>query len=129
MSRLQVKEVQMPITGDVLLGNGIDVMTLPEGHLSCSKCGKHLFECWVYLDTHRLEMGCQSCGHSYRLLFPLDIDLMRFGKNGRFTCKKHPDKGFVLIHNMDVISIGCEKCTTEVQVILKTKNNLVIAND
>ena len=124
-----MKEVQLPLATSEVLGSGIDVMTLPEGHLCCVKCGKFSFECWVYLDNHRLEMGCMSCSASYRLLFPLDVDLSHFGKSGRYTCKRHPLRGFVVIHNVDVVSIGCESCITEVDIKLKTKSNLVTADD
>lgn len=125
--RLQVKEVSVPLSTSPLLGTGIDVMTLPEGHLSCPQCKGHLWECWVYLDNHRLEMGCQKCGYSCRLLFPLDVPLV-FKNTGRFTCKRHPSNGMVLIHNIDTICVGCEKCFTEIRIKLKTENNLIVAD-
>lgn len=127
-TRLRVKEVQLPLATSEVLGSGIDVMSLPEGHLTCAKCHSHLFECWVYLDAHRLEMGCQNCGYSYRLLFPYDIPLSPFRNQGRFTCKRHPESGMILIHNVDVISVGCEKCFSEVQIKLRNSNNIVIAD-
>lgn len=111
-----------------LLGQGLDVMSLPEGHLSCSACSGYKFECWVILDSHRLEMGCCECGNATRLLFPLDVDLLAFGKAGRFTCKRHPKAGMILIHNVDVISCGCEKCNTEVDIKLKRASGLVMAS-
>jgi len=136
-SRLRVNDVSLPLATSELLGSGIDVMTLPEGHLSCAKCGKHLFECWVYLDNHRIEMGCMNCGASYRLLFPLDVDLLSpfSGKSGRFSCLRrkkghflHQNKGMVLIHNVDTICIGCELCNSEVQIKLKKAEGLILAD-
>jgi hypothetical protein len=124
-TRLAVRAAVLPATSSPILGTGIDVMTLPEGHLCCVKCGKHLFECWISADTNRIEMGCLRCNESYRLLFPMDVIIPC--KFSRFVCRKHPNKGMVLIHNVDIISVGCESCTSEMQIKLKTKSNLVIA--
>lgn len=135
-TRLRVKATELPLSQSGILGAGIDVMNLPEGHMSCPQCQGFKFECWVYLDNHRLELGCVKCGWSCRLLFPLDIDLMPFGKSGRYACTRwdkghkyyiHRDLGMILIHNVDTLSIGCEKCRTEVDIKLKTKSNLVLA--
>lgn len=138
--RLQVREVPLPVTQGIL-GTGIDVTTLPEGHLVCPKCKTPKFECWMYGDNHRVEMGCMECGESTRLHFPTDIKLddvagsqQYFGKgdavlpHGRFQCMKHPDKGMVLIHNVDVISIGCEKCFTEINICLRKSKGMVIVD-
>lgn len=125
---LFVHAVELPQSKDKILGTGIDVMNLPEGHLCCAQCGNHRFECWVYLDAHRLECGCQKCGWSCRLLFPLDVSLGRFRQPGRFVCKRHPNKGFVIIHNTDTLSCGCELCNTEVNIKLRTESNLVLAD-
>lgn len=127
-TKLRVKQIDLPESKSPLLGAGIDVMTLPEGHMSCSKCSGYKWEAWVGLDNHRLEMGCLGCGHSCRLLFPLDIDLMAFGGSGRFVCKKHPSKGMVLIHNSGYLCVGCESCRTEATVQLRTESNLVVAD-
>lgn len=127
--RLHVRAVNLPVTDDRILGSGIDVMNLPEGHLACAKCQSPFFECWVFLSLSRIEMGCIRCGYSNRLNFPYDISLSMFKKMGRFTCAKHPDKGIVLIHNVDVISLGCQCCWREMRIPLKTKSNLVFAND
>ncbi len=124
--KLQCKEVVLPLATNPLLGTGIDVMTLPEGHLCCSQCKGHMWECWVYLDKKRLVMGCFKCGHDCIMLFPFDVSLSPFRNQGRFTCKRHPDKGMVLIHNTDVVCVGCEKCFTEVRIVTKTQNNIVI---
>jgi hypothetical protein len=73
------------------------------------------------------------------LLFPLDVSLSPFGKQGRFTCQRkrgakgeevdHTSLGFILIHNIDVISVGCEGCSTEVLIKTKTKTDLIVAGD
>lgn len=125
-TRMRVKEIALPFISSPILGHGIDVTALPEGHLSCPMCKKHLFEASLYGDNHRIEMGCISCNWSCRLLFPLDVSLPE--KQGRFTCKKHPTKGMVCIHNVDTISIGCESCKTEINIKVKTKSNLILAN-
>jgi hypothetical protein len=127
LKRMAVTPVVLPLTQSEVLGSGIDVTTLPEGHLSCVKCQRHLFECWVFLDNHRLEMGCMECNASYRLLFPMDVSLSPFGKQGRFTCRTHPNKGMVLIHNIETICVGCEKCFSEVRIVVKSKSNLILA--
>ena len=136
-TRMRVKAHELPLSMSGVLGAGIDVMNLPEGHLSCPVCQGFKFECWVFLDNHRLECGCMKCGWSCRLLFPMDIDLSQFGKTGRFTCLRrdsethehliHEHCGMIIIHNTDVLSVGCEKCRTEVDIKLKTKSNLVLA--
>lgn len=127
-TRLRVKQVDLPITQDKILGTGIDIVTLPDGHLCCAKCSDHRFECWVYLDNHRLEMGCMKCNESYRLLFPLDVPLSPFRNTGRYTCRQHPEAGSILIKNMETVCIGCEKCFREVRIQLKTFTNLVLAD-
>lgn len=124
---LAVKDVLLPLSTSKVLGSGIDVTALPEGHLSCIQCKKHLFECWLMGDNFRIEMGCINCNASYRLLFPLDV-IMPEAK-GRFTCKRHPNNGMILIHNVDVISIGCEKCYTEIDIKLRKAQGLILAED
>lgn len=122
---LRVREFNLPQNPGLLIGD-IDVMVLPEGHLCCSKCHQYKFEPWVYLDNHRINLGCLECGNEVRLLFPLDISLP--GNTGRYACKRHPKKGFVVIHNIDVLSIGCELCRTEIQVKLRNTNNIILPN-
>lgn len=125
---MRVRDKEIPLSFDKILGEGVDVQTLPEGHAACPMCKGHKWEPWVYLDSHRLELGCCNCGYSCRLLFPLDVTLSPFRNQGRFTCKRHKDKGFILIKNMETVCIGCESCFTEVQIKLKTKSNLVLAD-
>lgn len=125
-NRLRVKQFEMPLMTSKLLGSGIDVMTLPEGHMSCVQCQGYKFECWNYGDSHRIELGCMACGESYRLLFPLDIVLPE--KQGRYSCLRHPSKGMIVIHNIDVLSVGCECCYTEMNIQLKTKSNIILAD-
>lgn len=134
-NRMRVKEVSLPMRESPLLGYGIDVMTLPEGHLSCPKCKEYRFEAWVYLDNHRIEMGCMRCNWPCRLLFPLDVSIP--GNNGRFTCSRtrakgkpvdHRKKGMILIHNIDTISIGCELCSNEMIIKLRKAQGLTIAD-
>lgn len=126
-TKLAVKQVALPIITSPILGTGIDATTLPEGHLGCATCGRHLFECWVYGDAHRIEMGCVECNSNYRLLFPLDVVMPP--TQGRFTCKRHPDKAMVLIHNVDVVCVGCESCYTEIQFKLRKADGLILAED
>lgn len=125
-TRLRVKEVILPASESPVLGVGVDVMHLPEGHLNCIKCKGHLWECWVYTDNHRLEMGCVGCGWSTRLLFPLDVSLSPFGASGRWTCRKHPSLACVLIHNVDCINIGCERCFRDVTIKLRKAQGLIV---
>lgn len=115
--KLQVRDIPLPMPDSPLLSTGIDVTTLPQGHLICWKCKRHLFECSVYGDNHRVEMGCIECNQNYRLLFPLTVTMPT--AQGRFTCKKHPDKGMVLIHAASVVCIGCEKCNTEIRFLIQ----------
>lgn len=125
---LRVRDSSLPISKNQILGEGIDVMALPEGHMSCATCKGYKFECWVYMDQHRLEMGCMKCNESYRLVFPYDVSLSPFGRMGRFYCKRHPTKGMILIHNVDTLCIGCELCVSEVRIFLKSNSNIVLAN-
>lgn len=123
-SRLRVKEVVLPLATTPLLGSGIDVMTLPEGHFSCVGCKGYRFECSMLLDNRRLEAGCMSCGSSYRFLFPIDCPLPE--ASGRFSCFSHRDKGMVIIHNVGKLCVGCECCKTQIVFDLDTKSNLII---
>lgn len=121
-TRMRVKEVNLPAAESPLLGVGIDVTTLPEGHLSCVKCHGYKFEAWIYGDNFRVEMGCIECNHSYRLLFPLTCQMPP--QQGRFTCFNHPKKAMILIHNVDTVCIGCESCYSEIQ--FKVKEGIII---
>lgn len=132
-NRMRVKEVLLPTNYSPLLGTGIDVMSLPEGNLACPKCKEYRFECWVYLDNHRIEMGCMNCNWPCRLLFPLDVSIP--GNTGRFTCSRkraggkpvdHSKKAMILIHNIDTISIGCELCSNEMIIKLRKAQGLII---
>lgn len=121
---LRLKEVQLPLATSVLLGSGIDAMSLPEGHLACPHCHGHLWEASVFLDAHRIEMGCRGCNWVCRVLFPMNVV---FPCSGRWTCSAHPDKGVILIHNTDVINIGCEKCYRDISFQLKRAGGLILA--
>ena len=125
-TKLRVKEVNLPLMNSPILGAGIDATTLPEGHLSCPQCKGHLWEAWVMMDAHRVEMGCRDCNWKCRILFPLDVV---FHHSGRWTCSAHPEKGVVLIHNVDVINIGCEKCFRDVSFQLKKAQGLILAEN
>lgn len=122
--QMRVKAFEDVLSSSSILGDGIDVLKMPDSHLCCNKCKGFSFECWVYLDTHRIELGCLKCGDATRLLLPLDIDLSVFGKAGRFTCFKHGDKGFIIIKNNNVLCVGCESCRT--QILLKLKSDSLI---
>ena len=137
--RLRVKESKLPASS-LVLGKGIDAAEMPEGHLCCGKCGGHLFECWMFGDNRRIEMGCMSCNESTRLYFPQDIKLdefagsaTRYGRSdalgeGRFQCLRHPTKGMILIHNVDVVSIGCESCFTELNICMRKAKGIVLVD-
>jgi hypothetical protein len=84
-----------------------------------------LFEVWVGIDAHRLEIGCMHCGWSSRILLPMEADLLKFGQ-GRFSCFKHGSKGMIVIKNGDFVCFGCELCKTEVVFDLSSKSGLVI---
>lgn len=122
-TKLRVKQSDLPMSSSPILGMGIDVATLPEGHAACPVCSGFRFEPWMYLDNRRVEMGCLKCGASYRFLFPLGILLPE--AQGRFTCKKHPTAGFIAIHNTDILCIGCEKCATEIRIPTKIEDKSV----
>lgn len=133
-TRLRVREFKSELKDDVVLGTGIDVLAMPDSHLSCSKCSKPFWEVWVYGDNHRIEIGCLSCGWSTRLLLPMDIDLAkRFGE-GKFECQRWSNGkiaghvGFIIIKNNEYLSIGCRYCKTEVNIKCLTKSNLIMAN-
>lgn len=121
---LRLRSKDLPTSSSPILGTGIDVMTLPEGHMACSTCHGYKFEASVLMDKHRVELGCIECNAPYRLLFPLDVVMPE--KQGRFYCKRHPDKGMIVIHNTDVLSIGCERCFTEINFQLRKAGGIII---
>ncbi len=123
-TKLRVHAYEAPLTGNNVLGEGIDIMTMPDGHLSCAQCQSPWMECQTMLDNHRLEVGCVKCGWNTRILFPIDVDLFQLG-NGIFRCKKHSNE-MVVIKNDDTVCIGCRYCKTEVQIKLRTESNLVL---
>lgn len=122
-NRLRVKELSLPLATSSILGDGIDVTTLPEGHFCCVHCKEYKFECSIMGDFHRLEAGCMNCGHAYRFLFPLDCPLPP--RKGRFQCFKHMNKGMIVIHNIDKICVGCELCKTQIVFDIRTKSNII----
>ena len=144
-TRMRVKQSALPVSATIL-GNGIDVTQMPEGHLCCGKCGEYRFECWMFGDNRRIEMGCMNCNEATRLYFPLDIKLDDlagssgriggegfYGRSdalgeGRFQCLRHPKKGMILVHNVDVVSIGCESCFTELNICLRKAKGLVLVD-
>ena len=127
LTRLRVKANEAPLSGDKVLGQGIDVVKMPEGHVACPMCDTPYFECWVGLDNHRIEIGCCKCGWDTRLLLPIETDLKEF-LNGKFTCFKHPKGQMVIIKNIDMLCVGCRYCRTQIVLDLKTKSNLILAN-
>lgn len=124
LQRFFVRKVPLPASQSPILGTSIDAMNLPEGHLVC-ECGGFLFEPWAYLDNNKVELGCMKCNQRYNLLFPLDVKL-GFRNTGRFTCKRHKTAGFVVIHNIDTISIGCQHCITEINIQTKNAKGLTL---
>lgn len=126
-NRLRVKEMNLPLATSKILGSGIDVTTLPEGHMSCNNCSGYKFEAHMYLDNYRLECGCMSCGNSFRLLFPLDCPLPEI--SGRFSCFRHPHKGMIIIHNSGSLCIGCECCKSQIIFEIRTKQNILLPGD
>lgn len=125
-TRLRVKEHALPAGVSPILGTGIDVMTLPEGHLSCIVCHGYKFEASLMGDAHRVELGCVECSSPYRLLFPLDVIMP--AARGRFVCHRHPKKAMIIIHNSGYLSVGCESCYTEIDFQLRKAEGLVIAD-
>lgn len=122
-TRLRIKKRILPKSKGVL-GDLLMATELPEGHCSCSKCDGYKFEVFGYAGGSKLEMGCVHCGNRLYLMFPVDIQLPA----GRFVCKKHPDKAMIIIHNMKVISVGCECCKTEININVDITNNLILAH-
>ncbi len=120
--KMRVREQVLPASENVLLGEGIDVTKLPEGHLACWRCKGYKFECSLQGDNFRVECGCISCNEAYRLLFPITCPMPE--QKGRFTCHRHPDKAMIVIHNVGYLSIGCELCKT--QIIFKIQEGLII---
>lgn len=126
-TRLRVKEMTMPVNQSPILGLGIDVTAIPDGHLACVKCKGYKFECSIMGDFHRLECGCIGCGEAYRLLFPVDCPLPP--QSGRFTCFKHKDKAMIVISNSGIICVGCESCKTEIRIRTRTESNIIIPEE
>lgn len=127
-NRLRVKEMNLPLATGVLLGSGIDVTTLPEGHMSCTNCSGFRFEASLFLDNFRIELGCIGCGKAYRLLFPVDCPLPE--SKGRWTCFKHKDKAVIIIHNSGKLCIGCESCRSQVIFDVRPKDkNILLPGD
>jgi hypothetical protein len=121
---MRVKESSLPKSMTVL-GTMLDAMNLPEGHACCPKCSGYKFEISGYPGGHKIEMGCVGCGDRFYIAFPVDVDLLQ----GRYYCRKHKSKAFILIHNIDVISMGCEACKTEINICLRKAKGIVIASE
>ena len=125
-TRLRVKEFTAPAPTTMEFLGGVDALTMPDSHLSCPMCRSPWWECWIHKgDKHNIQVGCMKCGYDTRILIPRDIPLDQFAE-GRFTCFKHPNAGMAIIHNTDVLCIGCQNCKSEVRLKLKTNTNLVV---
>lgn len=124
--KLHVRKWEAPLHQNLILGSGIDVIKMPESHLACPNCSCPFWEVQTTQTSHKIECGCMRCGWETKLLLPSDLDISRLG-NGRFTCTKHARAGMVIIKNIDVLSIGCQMCKTEVDLKLKTSNLIVSA--
>lgn len=122
-TRLRVKQSTIPYTPGVL-GNMLDATKLPEGHFCCSKCSGYKFEASGFPGGNKIELGCMQCNERYYMYFPVDCVV----PEGRFYCKKHPKKGMILIHNIETVCIGCESCKTEMQIKVKDKGGLILAD-
>lgn len=119
---MRVKEVPIASTG--VIGTMLDAMKLPEGHMACGKCKGYKFEAFGYAGGHKVELGCIGCGERFYVAFPVDIDLPQ----GRYYCRRHESKAMILIHNVDVVSIGCECCRTEINICLRKAKGIVLAD-
>lgn len=126
-NRLRVKEMLLPIATSSILGEGIDVTAIPDGHFSCSYCKGYKFETSIIGDFHRLEAGCMDCGHAYRFLFPIDCPLPP--QQGRFSCFKHKTKGMIIISNSGKLCVGCEDCKTQIIFDIKTEKNIILPGE
>ena len=122
-SRMRIKEYKPPTSLSVL-GNVVDATTLPESHLACAKCSGYKFEVSGFPGGSKVEMGCMACNERLYISFPTDCVV----PEGRFYCKKHPKKGMILIHNVETVCIGCESCKTEMQIKMKDKGGLILAD-
>jgi hypothetical protein len=122
-TKMRVKSTPLPKSME-MLGTMLDAMNLPEGHACCPKCAGYKFEVSGFPGAHKVELGCVNCGDRFYVAFPVDIEI----PVGRYYCKKHPDKAMIMIHNIDVVSFGCEACRTEINIQLKKSNGLVLAD-
>ncbi len=118
-TRLRVKEVELPITDNKILGLGIEIASAPNGHMSCPHCKGFKWEVWTSISNVRIEVGCMGCGWNTRLLIPIDVEINRLGQ-GRFSCMKHPRKGMIIIKNDSCVCIGCELCKSQAILDLRT---------
>lgn len=122
-TRMRVVERRLP-KSSAILGTMLDAMALPEGHCCCSRCHGYKFEVSGYPGGGKVEMGCVGCGDRFYIAFPIDIDL----PTGRWFCRKHMGKAFICIHNVDVVSFGCEACKTEINVCLRKAKGIILVD-
>jgi hypothetical protein len=123
-TRMRIKESALPKSMTVL-GTMLDAMNLPEGHAACPKCSGYKFEVSGFPGESKVEMGCINCGDRFYVAFPIDVNL----PVGRWGCRKHKDKAMIMIHNVDVVSFGCERCKTEINICLRKSKGIVIASE
>lgn len=122
-TKLRVREFRIPRAVSVL-GNILDATKLPEGHLCCSRCHGYKFEASGYPGGNKIELGCVDCNERIYLAFPIDVVV----PPGRYGCWKHSNKGMIVIHNLDVLCIGCESCKSEIRIEMKKKDGIIIAD-
>ena len=109
-----------------LVGGNIDISHCPDGHLSCPKCQNPYFETWFEVGEHKILIGCVKCGWSSKMLFPVDVDLNLFGKNGKWSCLKHKQAENAIIKNGQCVCIGCRYCMSQAIITLKSETGLVV---
>jgi hypothetical protein len=122
-TRLRVKQGALP-RSLTILGNMLDATQLPEGHLACSKCSGYKFEASGYPGGSKMELGCINCNERVYIMFPMSCAI----PEGRFICKRHPNKAMIVIHNVETVCVGCESCKTEMHIVVKDKGGLILAD-
>jgi hypothetical protein len=120
---MRVKEHKPPKTLGIL-GNVIDATTLPESHLACARCSGFKFEVSGFPGGSKMELGCIACNERFYIAFPTNCSI----PEGRFICKRHPNKAMIVIHNVETVCVGCEACKTEMHIVVKDKGGLILAD-
>lgn len=111
--------------------DALDLRDLPNNsHLACGNCQYHGF--YIILKGHKWQLGCAKCSWESAIAFPGGVlsdtflhDVACYNKDLECMNPKCDHKIFNIIRIETVVSIGCNKCNTAMELDLAQSTLIV----